>query len=438
MKKVIFPFKSRLLKTFLLSFSLFLILSIFFVTFKNYRTHKPKASITANIRTSNWSDSEVLSTAILPLGQAGAYTFKNLFFLDNNYLVANSEGNSSPTQNLLNQPSNYLYEIKDCDEDFILQNREQLKTKKFTGTTLVFSASDTFSRMQDHYFHFCEEFILALTVLKQSQDSNIDTIIFPNKDHWEGRFNQINAKIIKALFPNAQVINASQFAHLSKKHLLKFDNAIFIDRAACHQIEDTQKYNKMLIGHHKFIKKEYLQELRDALHKSLRTYEHPTRKPYITYIQRSSYRYLEPSFEKKLLDDLAAQFPNYTLLPVKFENYTYPEQLQIIRNTKVLIGAHDCGLTHELFLPDDSLVFEIFPKGAFTMDYEYYAELCGHKYYALAPEEGIIAKVGDRMPFRGDVNQVIPEFDTSWITNLIRDYTSFEQTSDLNEMSLSE
>ena len=72
------------------------------------------------------------------------------------------------------------------------------------------------------------------------------------------------------------------------------------------------------------------------------------------------------------------------------------------------------------------------------MDYEYFSDLSGHKYFALAPEEGVIAKAGDRIPFRGDVNQVIPEFDTKWITSLIKDYISFEQTSDLNEISLSE
>ncbi len=431
---MILPLKTKALKIFLFSFSFFLILAISLLA---YNSRKTKFFPIPKILTSNWDDTESLSTHVSAYGKAGAFSFKNLFFFKENYLIGNIQDSPQlDPANILSPNHNYFYEIKNCDQEHILKMNLKHASQKFTGTTLIFSASKYFRRFQDHYFHFCEELILAYSILKESDRSKVDTIIFPNKRHWEGLFNQINAQMIQALFPNAQVINSTQFAHLSKKYLLKFDDVVFVDRQGCHTIEESHRYNNMLVGNRSLTKQEHVRDLKDALHQGIKTYKHPTRKPYITYIQRSTLRYLEREFEKKLLKDIATQFPQYTINPVKFENYTYPEQLQIIRNTKVLIGVHGCGLTHQLFLPNDSLVIEIFPKETRSMDYAYYAGLCGHTYYGLSPEKGVISQAGDCSLFYGDVNQTITEFETTLVTDLIKEYTSDKQTSGLSELLL--
>ncbi|MCH9632339.1 MAG: hypothetical protein S4CHLAM6_06710 [Chlamydiae bacterium] len=440
MKKMIFSFKTKLLKKIIVTLSAVFILGFALVATSILKTSKQKTPSINHISVFDWSKDEPIASSVQAIGPNGAFSFKNLFFFKNNYLISGSENKQTFDSNkVLHKSAEYSYRFKNCPSKQIANYNTSNSSKKISGTTLIFSASKHFRRMQDHYFHFCEELIVALSALKQSEEhSSVTTIVFPNKEHWEGRYRQINAQIINSFFPNAQVINASQFKALSKKHLLKFDDVIFVDRHACHQTDVVQKYNKMVIGHHDLIKKEYIHELRDSLYKTLKTYQRPTNRPYITYVQRSTWRYLEPKFEKELLDSIAAQFPQYKLKAVKLENYTFAEQIQLFRNTKVLIGAHGNGLTHELFLPDDSLVIEIFPTGAFSMDYQYFAELSGHQYYAVTPEEGVISQVGNNMPFRGSVNQVITKFDTNWITNLIEDYSSSHKACMLNETSLDE
>ena len=292
--------------------------------------------------------------------------------------------------------------------------------------------------MQPHYFHFCEEFLLAWSAHRHEALPLIQTIIFPDTDHWRGRSNDINQKIIESVAPGAQIIGATEFNEISKKYLLQFENAIVIDRHACHLNPDVNYFNKMVITHTPYMKKEYIQEVREALLDHLKTRDNVHSKPFITYIMRKSYRYLEPEFEKKLLSEIEKKFPQYRLNPVWFEKYTFAEQLQIIRNSKVLIGAHGNGLTHELFLPPNSLVIEIFPNDSYSMDYQLFAELCDHSYFGLDPKNGIISKPGTRMPVRGNVNQVIGEFETSLVTDLIESYISKDQELSLNEISLTE
>lgn len=439
MKKLILAFKTKLLKRFLIALSIVCLFGFSLVATSLLRSAKHKKNSIHHISVCDWAKNEPISSTVQPFGPNGAFAFKNLFFFKDNYLISSTENDLPFDSNkILSQSAEYIYEFKNCPSQLISDYKANTSSKKISGTTLIFSASKHFRRMQDHYFHFCEELIIALSALKQSGSSPVTTIVFPNKEHWEGRYQQINAQIINSFFPKAQVINASEFKSLSKKYLLKFDDVIFVDRHACHKTEAVCKYNKMVIGHHDLIKKEYIHELRDSLYQTLKTYKHPTGKPYITYVQRSTWRYLEPEFEKKLLDSIAAQFPQYRLKTVKLENYTFAEQIQLFRNTKVLIGAHGNGLTHELFLPNDSLVVEIFPEGAFTMDYQYFAELVGHKYFAVSPKDGVISQTGNNMPLRGDLHQIITEFDTSWITDLIQDYSSCEGVNDLNETSLSE
>jgi len=292
--------------------------------------------------------------------------------------------------------------------------------------------------LQPHYFHFLEEFILGWAAHKGLETKRMTTLIFPDIDHWEG-VNQLNKQILEALIPNIVVLNKSQLKTLSNHHLLQFENAILVDRHACHNLEAVCTYNKMAIGHAELIKSDYLKEMRDTILGQLKTYENPNRKQTITYIKRKNRRYLEKDFEKMFLLTLQKQFPNHKIQPVWFEKHSFAQQLQIIRNTDILIGAHGNGLTHSYFLPDNALVLEIFPEGAFAMDYQMISELSGHEYYAIDPKEGIISSAGHPMPPRGNVNQVIPEFDIDWIVGPIKGHLqSAVDSVSRNEISSNE
>lgn len=437
MKKVL-TLSTKILKGTLITltalfFTVFLTISIQF-----YKKNHSKRKLYQKIQKKNWQDLDINKTTFKTLGSPGASTFKNLFLHNNNFLINQVNHEKTDLSKLFNPKAKYKYAFKKCDDTFLTDTQLTHRSKKLPGTTLILSSSDEMKSMQPHYFHFCEEFLLAWSTYKHENLPEIKTIIFPDTDKWRGRANSINKKLIQAVAPDAQVISASELDSLSKKYLLQFENAVIVDRHTCHLNDDVNFFNKMIISHVPYIRREYIQEIREALLKHLHTRNNTHNKPFITYIRRNSYRFLEPEFEKKLLSEIQNQFPNYSLNPVWFENYTFAEQLQIIRNTKVLIGAHGNGLTHELFLPSNSLVIEIFPEKAYSMDYQLFAELCGHEYFALDPLHGVISKSGNRMPAKGNVNQTIHKFDTNILTDLIHDFESKLEESNLKETSLSE
>lgn len=443
MKKIL-TFSTLLLKRALITLSILLFIFFLTISAKFYKTANSKKNLHRSVSKSSWKDLAITSSAVTPLGSPGVTYFKNLFLYKNHYLVAlDNDKESFDPHNIFSEHGSYHYNIEITNPEFLQSKKNSLKrSKMIPGTTLILSASDEMKSMQAHYFHFCEEFLLGWSAYRHLGCPPIETIVYPDIDNWKGRFHDISAKIITSVLPNVQVISASEFKSLSKKYLLQFENAIIVDRHTCHKNDEVNKFNKMVLAHKNYIKKEYVREIRDSVLETLRTYDTPNTKPYITYIMRKSYRYLEPEFEKKLLSQIQEQFPQYRLNPVWLENYTFSEQMQIIRNTKVLIGAHGNGLTHQLFLPSNSLVIEIFPEDAYANDYQLLSQLSGHTYFGLDPKNGIISKGEAQMPIRGNVNQVITEFDLNIITKIIQDFTSRETDNlpceKLNETSLSE
>ncbi len=425
-------FTTKALKNLLILFVFLvscLLLALFFI---NKGSHnKETISLKA-------TEGSILPTQRTPWETPGVANFKNLFLEGNKYILFSDKCNPLlKSDDFLHPNGNYTFSFSSQTIDSA-NLKQHNPIKKLEGTTLILSSSAQMQSMQPHYFHFCEEFILGWSFAKHLEKAPIQTIVFPDTENWKGRFHDINQKIIQSILPNVQILSASQFEEISNQYLVQFEDAIIIDRHACHKSAQVNEFNKMVIAHQPIIKKEYIREIRDAVYKELRTYKKLPTKPTITYIQRSNYRYLEPEFERKLLDEIASVFPDYRLNIVRFENFSYPEQLQIIRNTNILIGAHGNGLTHQIFLPDNSMVIELFPKGAYAMDYQLLGELVGHQYFAIDPSEGVIATPGTRQPCRGDVNQVITAFEPQWILQLIGDYLPGLKDDELKEISAAE
>ena len=64
--------------------------------------------------------------------------------------------------------------------------------------------------------------------------------------------------------------------------------------------------------------------------------------------------------EKDLINSLS-QNKSYNVKKTVFnKNMRFSSQLEIIKNTDILIGMHGAGLTHLLFLPDWAGVFELY------------------------------------------------------------------------------
>lgn len=78
----------------------------------------------------------------------------------------------------------------------------------------------------------------------------------------------------------------------------------------------------------------------------------------ITFLERKT-KFRQVLNSDELMDELRKN-DSYTVNNVRFERAVqFTDQLEIIRNTDILIGMHGAGLTHLLFLPKWATVFEL-------------------------------------------------------------------------------
>ncbi|XP_055921825.1 EGF domain-specific O-linked N-acetylglucosamine transferase [Eupeodes corollae] len=79
----------------------------------------------------------------------------------------------------------------------------------------------------------------------------------------------------------------------------------------------------------------------------------------ITFLSRKT-KYRQVLNEDELIKTISSN-ENYFVRRISFERgIPFSEQLQIIRNTDILIGMHGAGLTHLLFLPNWATIFELY------------------------------------------------------------------------------
>lgn len=84
-----------------------------------------------------------------------------------------------------------------------------------------------------------------------------------------------------------------------------------------------------------------------------------SRKIRITIISRKT-KFRQMLNEPELIEEIQKN-ENYIVKSIVFErNLKFKDQLEIIRNTDVLIGMHGAGLTHLLFLPNWATIFEVY------------------------------------------------------------------------------
>jgi hypothetical protein len=101
----------------------------------------------------------------------------------------------------------------------------------------------------------------------------------------------------------------------------------------------------------------------------------------LTFINRQGSRKLQ--HQAVHFETLQSAFPDVDMQLVDLAAISFKEQLQVMRNTDILVGVHGAGLTHEFFLPNGSTVVEIQPpdmdhRGFFNM-----ATFLGHKYFRM-------------------------------------------------------
>eukprot|EP00977_Amphora_coffeiformis_P010406 scaffold2433_cov159-Amphora_coffeaeformis.AAC.3 len=87
------------------------------------------------------------------------------------------------------------------------------------------------------------------------------------------------------------------------------------------------------------------------------------RKPYVAHPRADGIMDRMVHDVKETVDALRAKYPDHDVTVVSFEGLPFREQLQIIRETDLLVAVHGAGNIHVLFLPYHAKFLELYPKG---------------------------------------------------------------------------
>ena len=110
-------------------------------------------------------------------------------------------------------------------------------------------------------------------------------------------------------------------------------------------------------------------------------------EPGITIIHRSEKRVY--ANEAELVEKLK-QF-SMPIHIVQFENLSFVEQVNVARNTKLLIAPHGAGTINMIFMPENSKIIEMFPKAYCPEHAKGIADAFGHTLVAVEADGDFIA-----------------------------------------------
>jgi hypothetical protein len=104
-----------------------------------------------------------------------------------------------------------------------------------------------------------------------------------------------------------------------------------------------------------------------------------TGKPVITIIDRQQTRKIYNI--NGMTENLRKKYPDHTIHLVDFATLSLREQIVLVQSTDVLIGHHGAGMTHVMFLPEESAVVEILPPTFSMLGFRQIGKMRGLQYF---------------------------------------------------------
>jgi EGF domain-specific O-GlcNAc transferase len=105
------------------------------------------------------------------------------------------------------------------------------------------------------------------------------------------------------------------------------------------------------------------------------------RDPVITIIDRKGTRKIFNI--ERYVENLRQKYPNLKINLVDFGTLTLREQVLVAQGTDILVGHHGAGMTHVLFMPEQSAVIEIFPPTFGLAGFRHLSKMRQHSYFAV-------------------------------------------------------
>eukprot|EP00854_Cymbomonas_tetramitiformis_P004472 gene4472-5483_t len=285
--------------------------------------------------------------------------------------------------------------------------------KTLGGLTLIFS--DRVGNFMTHYFHFLEQLLMAWATHQfLAPKEEVRTIIFPTSGDcaagtnaygcWRGQ-NDVPERMLKALFPEAQVLAETGLRRLSSANLLILSSAVVVDRGACHRLPAVGALNKMIGAHVPQITAS-LPAFQKRLFAGLGVLGGEARtskgRVRVTVVDRAGKNQRGfPKGKQREVAEMLLQHPSpfagdpsfppgadfpVDVQTVDFANLSFQQQVQEVFDTDILVGSHGNGLTHVIYLvlaPNvTKLLVEVFSPESFTGDYNLLGELAGVRHVA--------------------------------------------------------
>lgn len=113
----------------------------------------------------------------------------------------------------------------------------------------------------------------------------------------------------------------------------------------------------------------------------------------VTFINRTEGRRIID--QEKYLGKVQSEFEHVKVHSIDFAAIPFRKQLEIIRDTDVLVGVHGAGLTHGMFLSPRSVMVEILPPTVNHKGFRNVAGVLQHSYYSAHGSEPPISKRGN-------------------------------------------
>ncbi|MCH9630854.1 MAG: hypothetical protein S4CHLAM37_08600 [Chlamydiia bacterium] len=296
--------------------------------------------------------------------------------------------------------------------------------KQFSGKTLMLFEGSNFAIALTHYYHLLEHLVGIYALYGHKHAQNVKQIMllgdgkttYPN---WEGP-NNINKHLMKGLFPNAEVYTYHSLRARYPGKAIFIEEGFFSDRALTDSVPECLHLHKMLGSTYKSFSPDVIENMSNHMHVYTRSQNKPSQKLRVTYIMRNAPRYVSPRQRKALFAKIKGlhevDFKTYYL-----EKMSYQNQIEIMKNTDVLIGVHGNGLSHLLFLPRDAAVVEVMPEGCLMLDYRLFSNIKKLRYYGVQAGKYLLNdEEAYKKGYHGDANYTVKSIDTRLILDILR------------------
>ncbi|KAJ7053345.1 hypothetical protein C8F01DRAFT_996814 [Mycena amicta] len=279
---------------------------------------------------------------------------------------------------------------------------------RIVGTSVV--VYDT-AQFMTHYYHWFGEIILGLwriyshlLVDEASPDAVVDFSRLPRVQRfllplistdaaWHD-MSGVDGPLMRAAFPGTSVETESYWKDLKTLGTsVMFERVVLVNRVAAHKHPFDGLWHKMIAGSMNVsVPEDFWRPIRENVWESFwgvrSSVASLRRLPLVTYISRQGGRrqLVQADHEMlvKSLYELEAE-GICDVQVVRMEQMTLKEQIDVAKNSTILLGVHGNGLTHQLWMQPSprSTVIEMFFPGGYTFDYEMLARNMGHKHYAV-------------------------------------------------------